>query len=214
MTRTGSEASLLLVGILRDLEAAGYEVHTDSLADRLPPFAGGWRPDAIALGKPTNLAIEVKLEGAPAKSVSEDLRRRFDADPDWDLRVYYARPKAAAEPVDPVPVESIDVSIREVEELNARGQSQLALLRAWATLEALGRVLLPGEFERAQAPGRLVEILAFEGNVTPTEADLLRNLVGRRNRFIHGSLDVEVDPCDLARFAETLKELRGQLPAH
>ena len=213
MTRTASEARLLLVGILRDLEAADYEIHTDSLADHLPPFVGAYRPDAIALGKPKNLAIEVKLEGAPTRSASEELRRRFDADPDWDLRLYYARPKARAETVEPVPVESIDVSIHEVEELNAQGQPQLALLRAWATLEALGRILLPGRFERAQTPGRLVEVLAFEGNVTPTEADLLRDLVSRRNRFIHGSLDVEVDPSELARFAETLKELRGQVPA-
>ena len=49
--------------------------------------------------------------------------------------------------------------------------------------------------------------------MTPTEAELLRNLANNRNRFIHGPLDVEVDPSELARFAETLKELRGQLPA-
>lgn len=211
MIRSASEARLLLVGILRDLEAADYEVHTESLADHLPRFAGAYRPDAIALGKPRNLAIEVKLEGAPAKSAPADLRRRFEKDPDWDLRVYYARPKTAGDPVEPVPIASIDISIRQVEELNETGQPQLALLRAWATLEALGRKLLPGKFDRAQTPGRLVEVLAFEGNVTPTEADLLRDLARNRNRFIHGSLDVAVDPTDLARFAETLKELRAQL---
>ena len=213
MTRSASEERLLLVGILRDLEAADYEVHTESLADHLPSFVGEYLPDAIALGKPRNLAIEVKLEGTPAKSESTEMRRRFEEDPDWDLRVYYARPKPVGAPVEPVPVASIDISIREVEELSEKGHRQLALLRAWATLEALGRVLLPGKFARAQTPGRLVEVLAFEGNVTPTEADLLRNLATNRNRFIHGSLDVEVDPSDLARFAETLKELRGQLLA-
>ena len=213
MIHAYSEARLLLVGILRDLEAADYEVHTESLADHLPRFAGEYRPDAIALGKPKNLAIEVNLEGMSAKPVPDEIRRRFDADSDWDLRVYYARPKRAAEPMEPVPLSSIDASSREVEELSGKGLEQLALLRAWATLEALGRKLLPGKFERAQTPGRLVEVLAFEGNLTPTEADLARNLLTDRNRFIHGSLDVEVDPSDLARFAETLKELRGQLPA-
>lgn len=213
MIHAYSEARLLLVGILRDLEAADYEVHTEFLADHLPRFAGEYRPDAIALGKPKNLAIEVNLEGMSAKSVPDEIRRRFDEDSDWDLRVYYARPKRAAEPMEPVPLSSIDASIREVEELSGKGLEQLALLRAWATLEALGRKLLPGKFERAQTPGRLVEVLAFEGNLTPTEADLARNLLTDRNRFIHGSLDVEVDPSDLARFAETLKELRGQLPA-
>ena len=213
MIRSESEARLLLVGILRDLKAADYEVHTESLANYLPPFVGKYRPDAIALGKPRNLAIEVTLEGVPAKSASEEIRRRFDEDSNWDLRVYYARPKRTAEPLKRVPVASIDISIREVEDLNDKGQTQLALLRAWATLEALGRKLLPGRFERPQTPGRLVEVLAFEGNVTPTEAELLRNLANNRNRFIHGSLDVEVDPSELARFAETLKELRGQLPA-
>ena len=213
MIHSHSEARLLLVGILRDLEAADYEVHTESLADHLPRFVGEYRPDAIALGRPKNLAIEVNLEGMPAKSAPDEVRRRFDEDSDWDLRVYYARPKRAAEPMEPVSLSSIDASIREVEELSGKGLEQLALLRAWATLEALGRKLLPGKFERAQTPGRLVEVLAFEGNLTPTEADLARNLLTDRNRFIHGSLDVEIDPSDLARFAETLKELRGQLPA-
>ena len=213
MIHSHSEARLLLVGILRDLEAADYEVHTESMVDHLPRFVGEYRPDAIALGKPKNLAIEVNLEGMPAKSAPDEIRRRFDEDSGWDLRVYYARPKRAAEPMEPVPVSSIDASIREVEELGGKGLEQLALLRAWATLEALGRKLLPGKFERAQTPGRLVEVLAFEGNLTPTEADLLRNLATDRNRFIHGSLDVEVDPSDLARFTETLKELRGQLLA-
>lgn len=213
MIHAHGEARLLLVGILRDLEAADYEVHTESLADHLPRFVGEYLPDAIALGKPKNLAIEVNLEGMPAKSAPDDVRRRFDEDSDWDLRVYYARPKKAAEPMEPVPLSSIDASIREVEELSGKRLEQLALLRAWATLEALGRKLLPGKFERAQTPGRLVEVLAFEGNLTPAEADLARNLLSDRNRFVHGSLDVEVDPSHLARFVETLKELRGQLPA-
>lgn len=213
MIHSHSEAQLLLVGILRDLEAADYEVHIDSLADHLPRFVGEYRPDAIALGKPRNLAIEVNLEGMSAKWAPDEIRRRFDEDSEWDLRVYYARPKKAAEPMEPVSLSSIDASIREVEELSGKGLEQLALLRAWATLEALGRKLLPGKFERAQTPGRLVEVLAFEGNLTPTEADLARNLLTDRNRFIHGSLDVKVDPSDLARFAKTLKELRGQLPA-
>ena len=213
MIRSHSEARLLLVGILRDLEAEDYEVYTESLADHLPPFVGEYRPDAIALGKPRNLAIEVTLEGMPGRSASEELRRRFDQDSAWDLRVYYARPRGRAEPVEPVPLESIDASIREVEELSGNGREQLALLRAWATLEALGRKLLPGKFGRAQAPGRLVEVLAFEGNITPDEADLLRSLADNRNRFIHGSLNMPVDPSELARFAETLKELRCQLPA-
>ena len=211
MIRSESEARLLLVGILRDLEALGYEVHAEPVAEQLPPFLRGYRPDAIALGKPKNLAIEVKLAEPSGKARDDDVRRRFDTHDDWEFRVYYARPKRRAEPVDPVAVESIEASIRDVEKMSENGQKQLALLRAWATLEALGRKLLPGKFERAQTPGRLVEVLAFEGNLTPTEADLLRNLVTDRNRFIHGSLDVEVDPSDLARFTKTLKELRGQL---
>ena len=211
MIRSESEARLLLVGILRDLEASGYEVHAEPEPNQLPPFLRGYQPDAIALGKPRNLVIEVKLAGSSSKARMDELQRRFDDAHDWELRVYYARPKGRADPVEPVPLASIDASIREVEELNERGQGQLALLRAWATLEALGRVLLPRQFELPQTPGRLVEVLAFEGNVTPGEADLLRALANNRNRFIHGSLDIQVDPSDVVRFAGTLRELRGQL---
>ena len=167
MIHSHSESRLLLLGILRDLEAADYEIHTESLADHLPRFVGKYRPDAIALGRPKNLAIEVNLEGMPPSphptkygaatrtrvgicgSTTPGRRKRRNR---WSL--YPCRASMR----------------REVQELSGKGLDQLALLpgRLWTGSCCQGN-------SKAQTPGRLVEVLAFEGNLL-TEADLLRNL--------------------------------------
>lgn len=82
-----------------------------------------------------------------------------------------------------------------------------ALLMSWATLEALGRTLLPERLVRPQTPGRLVEVLATDGYVTPSEADRLRELARVRNRLIHGGLQVKIASKDIKAFRGILKGL-------
>jgi uncharacterized protein YutE (UPF0331/DUF86 family) len=52
-----------------------------------------------------------------------------------------------------------------------------------------------------------IEVLAAEGHVTPTEADLLRRLAESRNHLIHGGLETSVPEADLQRFIDVLKTL-------
>jgi uncharacterized protein YutE (UPF0331/DUF86 family) len=78
---------------------------------------------------------------------------------------------------------------------------------AWATFEAIGRAILPAKLQRPQPPGRLTEVLAAEGYVTPTEADQLRHLAESRSQLIHGGLETSVPEADLRRFVEVLKTL-------
>jgi uncharacterized protein YutE (UPF0331/DUF86 family) len=88
-----------------------------------------------------------------------------------------------------------------------------SLLLAWATFEALARAVVSGEFQRPQTPGRLVQVLAQGGYLTPTEADKLRRLAEKRNKLIHGDLQVRVSKAEVKRFArvlDTMLEMVGQ----
>jgi len=148
------------------------------------------------------------VEGPPSKAQEDRVRHRFERRKDWELRLYYVRPAGGKDRLPAMADKTIDSSIASVESLIADGQSSAAVLIAWATFEALGRTLSPEKFSQPQTAARLVEVLAGEGIVTPSEADLLRRLGNVRNRVIHGSLNERIDPADVESFVNVLKTLR------
>jgi uncharacterized protein YutE (UPF0331/DUF86 family) len=100
--------------------------------------------------------------------------------------------------------------IAEIRQLITTNNLSPALLLAWASFEAVGRMLAPDQFQRPQSPGRLVQLLASEGYLTPTEADKLRTLATKRNTIIHGELQTAVsreDVEDFARILDTLSQM-------
>jgi len=60
---------------------------------------------------------------------------------------------------------------------------------------------------RPQTPGRLVEVLASEGYVTPSETDRLRTVIATRNQIVHGGLQAKVSPKDVRSFLSVLNML-------
>jgi uncharacterized protein YutE (UPF0331/DUF86 family) len=202
----------LLEGVLPDLEAEGFEVFSNPAPHMLPPFLRAHRPDAVALRKDKKLAIEFLREGAPSNGRLDKLREALAEHKDWELRVYWVNPSGSRTTVESVSRSAIEQSIASIEQLTAEGRARPALLMAWATFEAIGRALLPDRFRNAQTPGRLVEVLAMEGFLTPTEADEVRRLAESRNQLIHGGLDTAVSEADLRRFADVLKTLCSFLP--
>src|SRR4051812_12341812 len=95
----------------------------------------------------------------------------------------------AADGPEIVPIETIKGVLGDAEKLLKAEQFPAALLLCWAAFEAFARNQLQSTFARPQTPGRIVEILAGDGILTPTEADKLRLLARQRNNFIHGALD-------------------------
>jgi uncharacterized protein YutE (UPF0331/DUF86 family) len=63
---------------------------------------------------------------------------------------------------------------------------------AFAALEAASRALLPQSLARPQPANKLVEVLASEGAVTPSEAESLRYAVGLRNAVAHGGFSLPI----------------------
>jgi len=206
MSPEPSEA-MLLESVLPDLEAEGFEVFAHPSPPILPAFMRDHSPDAIAVRSDKKLAIEVLREGAPSNRRLDRLRELFSEHKDWELRVYWVSPSNIRKAIEGVSGEVSGQSITAIEELAAAGRTKPALLMAWATFEAIGRAILPDRLQRPQTPGRIVEVLAAEGQITPTEADHLRRLAESRNQLIHGGLETSVSEADLRRFVDVLKTL-------
>jgi uncharacterized protein YutE (UPF0331/DUF86 family) len=194
--------------LIPNLQAEGYTVYLQPTPQFLPPFMKGYVPDAIALGSldgQKNLAIEIIVDGSKPKEKRRDLKRLFEGQSKWERRLYYARPTALQ--IKATTKSVIETSISDVEKLIVEGRSGPALLMAWATLEGLGRLLLPKKLGRPQTPETLLDVLAGDGYVTPSEADLLRSLKQVRNHLVHGMLEQTVSSAEFAKFIEVLKLL-------
>jgi len=201
--------SAVLENVLPELEADGFEVDARPAGHLLPSFMRTYVPDAIALREGRKLAIEVLSDEPSAKRKLAHIQELFSKQKDWELRVYWLSPNDRSQAVEAAPLESIDNAIESVHELAEEGRTAPAFLMAWSAFEALGRILLPEKFTRPQTPGRLVEVLAAEGQLTPTEADRLRHLVQVRNKLIHGGLQETVGTAELSDFVRVLRFLRG-----
>jgi len=206
MADLNSETEFLR-SLLPSLEAEGYAVVLEPPSKILPPFLQGWQPDAIATGKAKNLVIEVVRSVAARDKKLDQMAALVRQHPDWELRVLTApgRPDA----LEPQPIEIIKSAVSEVRQLSETRHFPAALLMCWAALEALGRMIAADSLARPQTPARLVQVLAQEGYITPSEADLLRQLAEKRNAVIHGVLGTPVEISDIDQFACILDKLIG-----
>jgi uncharacterized protein YutE (UPF0331/DUF86 family) len=67
----------------------------------------------------------------------------------------------------------------------------------------------PQTLERPQTTGRLLEVLASDGAITPDEADELRQIARLRNEAAHGRLDVVVTREQIEALAYVIRTLLG-----
>jgi uncharacterized protein YutE (UPF0331/DUF86 family) len=209
---------VLLESLLPQYQAEGFEVFLNPSPSILPPFMHEYRPDAVALRPDRKIAIEVVRPSETSSRKVQDLKSLFAPHSDWELRVFYVSSSASEKSLDVVSPEAIRNSIDRVRVLKSAGHLLPALIMAWATLEGIGRALLPEPLKRPQTPRRLVEVLAQAGYVTPEEADLLRAAISLRNEAVHGQVDLTVDEKQLDGFVEVLEVLigflsEGRLPA-
>jgi uncharacterized protein YutE (UPF0331/DUF86 family) len=175
-------------------EAEGFSVFLHPAREMLPTFMRGYQPDAIAVKDDKKIAIEIKRDATRHSARMEQLQQIFSKHPEWELRVYYIPPSRPGEEEDiqAPDIPEIDAALAEVNQLKRAGHFRAALMMAWAALEAAGRALLPQNLARPQPANRLIEALAAEGAVTPTEADSLRRAISLRNAATHGHFAVAV----------------------
>jgi hypothetical protein len=202
----------VLEAVAPRLEAEGYRVLIQPPSSALPPFLKGKRPDAIAIKPGHNIAIEVMSDRADRAKLKQ-LQGIFAAQPEWELRVFYAPPReGTSRSLHVAPREAITQALDSIPALSDSAGRVPALLVAWAAFEAAGRALVPDRLGDPQRPSQLVEVLAAEGHITPKEADLLRALIPLRNRAAHGELDVRVTSAQLGKLVAIVNGLLAPAP--
>ncbi|TIR19881.1 MAG: DUF86 domain-containing protein [Mesorhizobium sp.] len=197
----------ILDRLLPELEADGYQVIREPRRSIVPPFLGSYLPDLIALREDGNLAIEVASGNDPDSRKLDDIAKLFEGQKGWKFKVYWASGSRAEPPLRAQSIDDIKDALAQASALNDEGHASAAFLVSWAIFEAIARRALAGRFVRPQTPGRIIEIMASEGVLTPFEADRLRSLVTFRNRFIHGELDVGVTSEETGEFLKILENL-------
>jgi uncharacterized protein YutE (UPF0331/DUF86 family) len=192
-TRSAREETVL-EAILPRYVAEGFTVIRHPSSDVLPKFMGSYRPDAVALRPDKKIAIEIKAKGPGSKEGPTRIEDLFSGHSDWEFRVYYAPGYAEENPLRAPALSEIDSFVKEAGNLRNTGHLAAAVMTAWATLEAAGRILAPERLARPQPPVQLVEALASDGHVSPSEADTLRGISEVRNAVVHGELGAAVTP--------------------
>lgn len=203
--------SQMLDRVAVELQAEGYEVYLNPRHPLTPAFFGNFTPDAIARKQDEHLLIEIMRKSPAASAKLAKLNDLLKDQENWRLRVYWLEPITSG---DQLPVQrksTIASRLDEAAALAAAGTLEAALLQTWATFEAIARALTPDNFARAQSPRRIVESLAAEGYLTPSEALAIRPLIDKRNHFIHGALEERVTPDEIQKFIGILRALQGQL---
>jgi uncharacterized protein YutE (UPF0331/DUF86 family) len=200
----------LLDAVVSRYEGEGYEVYLQPSSSLLPPFMKGYRPDAIAKKSGKNVAIEIKRAGSPRAPIRR-LQRMFLAHPDWEFTVLYFTPRSTAAVVGVATNQAIEQSIDQIKELKNTGHRSAALLIGWSALEAVARSLLPEQLDRPQPPDSLIEAIAGQGLLTPSEANVLRRLASTRNAAAHGQLDISPTPRQIDQLVGVLHTLSDLL---
>src|SRR5690348_5239599 len=205
--------SVVLERLVPDLKSQGYDVFVHPGKQMLPQFLGSYVPDAIALRDDKNLVIEIKHRSGHVESALKDLAKRFEGQSRWEFRVVWVNPSDTQDGLAPQSHDTIMARLKEISKLLDAGFIDPAMLTCWATFEAIGRKLMAKEFSRPQTPGRLIQVLATEGRITPDEADNLRELADTRNRFVHGELSVAMTRPQIESFVKILSSLAKGIDA-
>jgi uncharacterized protein YutE (UPF0331/DUF86 family) len=197
----------ILQQLMPELTAEGYEVYIRPDRSLLPGFLQNFMPDAIALGSDKNLVIEVIHKSRANEKKLTQMADILGNHSDWELRVVWMTPTGMSAALQSQPLSLIRKQIAEIRELTANGHVHPAFLMAWATFEAIGRLLAPTQLRRPQTPNRLVQVLANEGHLTPAEADSLRLLADKRNKLVHGELKTRVSKPDVKLLGNVISTL-------
>lgn len=205
MSSTHARYEAVLQMELPRLEKEGYTVFLHPSRTMLPAFLHRRLPDAIAVKSDKKIAIEIVTsygQGTGAKeggTKPEDTRKLFSDHPDWELRVIYAPPRVPEHYIPIASREAIEAQLKRMENAFDAAGPVAGLLWAWSAFEAAARALLPDTLSGPQAPADLLERMAFDGHVTPDEADDLRRFGNLWMEAAHGSLEVTFTRDDLAR---------------
>lgn len=200
----------LLDAIVSRYQSEGFDTFVHPTRSILPEFLRDIPPDAIAIGPKKKIAVEIIRSNGPRSKKIENLRKLFANQRDWELAVFYVSQSSTPE-IRTLDLNTIKISISEINDLKDSGHPLASLMMGWSIFESVARAILQDQLERPQPPAQLLEILASQGFLTPTDADRLRVIAGIRNQVAHGGLDVRVSPEQLEALTAAIHSLVRRL---
>lgn len=183
----------------------GYEVNIQPTANQLPAFLQNYQPDAILIKGSEHIIVEVIRKGQP--HTGEKIRRLkslLEGQVGWHLEVVYSGEDVQT--VNKVQKNIIQATLSSADSIYNE-EPRASILLYWAALEAITRNIFPNQTVKPQSPGRIIEILARNGEITPADAMVLRRQMELRNAFIHGDLDAEIVPRDTSEMRRIVGEI-------
>jgi len=192
-----------------ELISSGYEVILQPNKISVPTFLGEFRPDALAFKSDGNLVIEVATQSPQAEKRLFRLRDLVESQPGWSLRLIWTSSDSNFMALPQIDFKTIGRYLSEGENLLLSRHQKPALLLVWSCLEALARTLNPESTAKPQTPLRVVEQLALLGQITPEQANTLRDMARLRNRVIHGDLKADVKISSVREAAKIARSVLG-----
>jgi uncharacterized protein YutE (UPF0331/DUF86 family) len=190
MSFTSIEAGVL-ENVAENLKADGFAVYVQPSGSIVPPFLGRYRPDALAFRGEKRLVVEVVKNSEASREKLQAIREKLSGQAGWELFVVWATPEES-NVLEMPPPPRLEEAIQHAEALVSEKKMGAALLLAWAALEAAARANSPEAFARPQPTARLLEVLATEGQITPSEADCLRKISRKRDLVAHGGFQTPI----------------------
>ncbi|MBK1793275.1 hypothetical protein JHL21_02045 [Devosia sp. WQ 349] len=212
MSALSSAANEMTEQLALEWQARGFDVQVEPRSfSGLEDVFRYYQPDLIATKGNEKFAIEVKSKGVKSNPGAEQnlerVRSLFERHPDWKFQVvYYGQ---AQDDLPKLALDQLQVEFQAVDAISSV-DPRLALIKLWSLAEALVRTIYPSHTQRPQSPGRLVELLAGQGDILPEQAAQMRAMAAKRNRFVHGDLTVSVTVQDVADMKAILLELLSE----
>ena len=215
MKNTHQQVESETLNRIRDrYEAEGYRFLIRPRSPDVPRFLEGFEPDAIALKGNGGVVIEVKSSNRAAtrSPIVEFLAREVPKRKGWRFDLVLAD-KEGVEPTQSLQPSRREIvaGLDEVEALFEHGNRQVALLYAWALLEAATRsVVLREQDEKRFLPRTVVEAVASNGFVNSEEEQTLLEVGKLRTWLIHGFTRVAVNRTHINFLLEIVRRILGQ----
>jgi hypothetical protein len=121
------------------------------------------------------------------------------------LRIVDAIEEASKAALNAPTKDSIQAALDEATALIMAGHEKSALLLTWSAFEATIRLAKDGQLSRPQLPKSIVSIAASEGFLLPDEVTFSKSMIEKRNRYIHGDINVAIDRGDVEKLIEIVK---------
>ena len=208
-----------LAKIVDKYRQKGYEILFPPDYENLPDFIAKYNPDLVVRNDRETVVVQVR--SARASSITKTqylshLAQEVAQYPNWRLELLTTKTNNKDYILyESWQIDEIRSRLHLVEQL-AEQYSEAALLYCWSSLEATVRLLVEKEHLSLQEFDlqRLIKELVFNGIISRSQYQTLKESVGIRNAIAHGFRTQIIDRSYVRQLIQLLQELLTDLESN